>query len=574
MPKYTYDQFRQNAQNSGLLGEFSHADLQMAEKNPDFGMSILKYKQDYHNATTDEARALANQNAENLRSSWGSYTGGADGGSFAMDVMSPGHFQFSDAPTYSGGDYGDDIAKLWSQQQNFGDFEYGPAPTYNNRYDATIQDLISGILSRPDFSYDPETDPLYSQYKKQYSREGDRAVEDALGAAAAASGGIPSSYASTAAGQAGNYYAAQLTDKIPDLYQLAYQKYLNDYEMKRSDLSMVQGAEQIDYSKYLNDLAQYNTDRAFDYGAWQDRYNQVSNNLSTALSLEDMAYNQYLNKLNQYNTDRSFAYGQFLDELSDQANERNQQIQNAVLAGEYGDFSQLNNLGINTDRNPMDWERQQLLAGQEAERTQQVQALAQAQVDAILSAGGTPSAELLADSGYSQEYADALRNYYLQNPSSKSSRSSSGGGGSSGGGSGGSGSSQNYDALFKAAMDSGHPKSYLANNYKSFGFTSSSGLYDDYESWYDEIQDQQEQEKLSQQANTVLNKIPGANLLTAGNRTITDISQLGNRAMGIANSISRSNSTPAYAADMIQKALDNKEISEYEADFLLRSIGF
>lgn len=451
MPKYTYDQFRQNAQNSGLLGEFSHADLQRAEKNPDFGMSILKYKQDYHNATTDEARALANQNAENLRSSWGSYTGGADGGSFAMDVMSPGHFQFSDAPTYSGGDYGDDIAKLWSQQQNFGDFEYGPAPTYNNRYDATIQDLISGILSRPDFSYDPETDPLYSQYKKQYNREGDRAVEDALGAAAAASGGIPSSYASTAAGQAGNYYAAQLTDKIPDLYQLAYQKYLNDYEMKRSDLSMVQGAEQIDYSKYLNDLAQYNTDRAFDYGTWQDRYNQVNNNLKTALSLEDMAYNQYLNKLNQYNTDRSFAYGQFLDELSDQANERT-----------------------------MDWERQQLLASQEAERTQQVQALAQAQVDAILSAGGTPSAELLADSGYSQEYADALRNYYLQNPSSKSSRSSSSGGGSSGGG---SGSAQDYDALFKDAMDSRHPKSYLANNYKSYGFTSSSGLYDDYLSW-------------------------------------------------------------------------------------------
>ena len=483
MPKYTYDQFRQNAQNSGLLGEFSQADLQMAEKNPDFGMSILKYKQDYHNATTDEARALANQNAENLRSSWGSHTGGADGGSFAMDVMSPGHFQFSDAPTYSGGDYKDDIAKLWSQQQNFGDFEYGPAPTYNNRYDATIQDLISGILSRPDFSYDPETDPLYSQYKKQYNREGDRAVEDALGAAAAASGGIPSSYASTAAGQAGNYYAAQLTDKIPDLYQLAYQKYLNDYEMKRSDLSMVQGAEQIDYSKYLNDLAQYNTDRAFDYGAWQDRYNQVNNNLKTALSLEDMAYNQYLNKLNQYNTDRSFAYGQFLDELSDQANERANALQEDLLQAEMGDFSGLANRGWDTSKNPMDWERQQLLASQEAERTQQVQALAQAQVDAILSAGGTPSAELLADSGYSQEYADALRNYYLQNPSSKSSRSSSGGGGSSGGGSGGSGSSQNYDALFKAAMDSRHPKSYLANNYKSYGFTSSSGLYDDYLSW-------------------------------------------------------------------------------------------
>ena len=36
MARYTYDQFRQNAQNSGLLGEFSQADLQMAQRNPDF----------------------------------------------------------------------------------------------------------------------------------------------------------------------------------------------------------------------------------------------------------------------------------------------------------------------------------------------------------------------------------------------------------------------------------------------------------------------------------------------------------------------------------------------------------
>ena len=69
MARYTYDQFQKSAQDSGLLGEFSQADLQMARQNPDFGMSILKYKQDYHNAATDEERALANRNAENLRSS-------------------------------------------------------------------------------------------------------------------------------------------------------------------------------------------------------------------------------------------------------------------------------------------------------------------------------------------------------------------------------------------------------------------------------------------------------------------------------------------------------------------------
>ena len=424
MARYTYDQFRKSAQDSGLLGEFSQADLQMARQNPDFGMSILKYKQDYHNAATDEERALANRNAENLRSSWGSYTGGADGGSFTMDLMSPGHFQYGQAaPTYENpyaGDvsslwqqqqnYGDfsyqdaptyqdryagDIAGLWQQQQNYGDFSYQDAPTYQNRYDETIQDLIAGILQRPDFSYSPETDPLYQQYRKQYNREGQRAAE------------------------AGNYYAAQLADKIPELYQLAYNQYLNDYDMQLSDLGVVQGAEQSDYDKFLNTLSQYNADRNLAYDQWQTGYDRLSNNLQTALGLQDTGYNQYLAALDQYNTDRNFAYGQFLDELASQEAERNQALENAVLAGEYGDYAYLNGLGVNTDNNPVDWERQQRLEQQNDEREQQrqereaqAQALAQAQVDAILSAGGTPSAQLLEQSGYAQEYVDALRRYY------------------------------------------------------------------------------------------------------------------------------------------------------------------
>lgn len=40
-----------------------------------------------------------------------------------------------------------------------------------------------------------------------------------------------------------------------------------------------------------------------------------------------------------------------------------------------------------------------------------------------------------------------------------------------------------YDGLFTAAMESGHPTSYIANNYKRFGFSSQTGLSDEYEEW-------------------------------------------------------------------------------------------
>lgn len=416
MPTFTYDQFQKAAQDSGLMGEFSPADLSLAQRNPDAGMSLLKYKQDYHAATTDEARALANLGAEGIRSSYGNYTGGDNGGSFYLDPLSPSSFDGGKAPTYQN-QYAGDIADLWEQQKNYGSYDYGEAaPVYNNRYDDTIQDLIQGILNREDFSYDPATDPLYQNYRKQYTREGQRATADTLGAAAAASGGIPSSYATTAAAQAGNYYAAQMTDKIPELYQLAYNQYLNDYNMQLSDLGVVQGAEQSDYDKYLNELNQFNTDRAFDYNAWLDEYNMTKDQLQTAQGLEQLDYTKYLNELQQFNTDREFNYGQLLDEIDSQTRERQEDIDNALRAAEFGDYSFLQDMGIDTSNNPADFERQYTLALLAAEY---------GDFSGLEALGITPSAQNLAS--------------FNRTASGSTSRSSSGGGSS--GGSSGSGSS-------------------------------------------------------------------------------------------------------------------------------------
>lgn len=417
MPTFTYDQFQKAAQDSGLMGEFSPADLSLAQRNPDAGMSLLKYKQDYHAATTDEARALANLGAEGIRSSYGNYTGGDNGGSFYLDPLSPSSFDGGKAPTYQN-QYAGDIADLWEQQKNYGSYDYGKdAPVYNNRYDDTIQDLIQGILNREDFSYDPATDPLYQNYRKQYTREGQRATADTLGAVAAASGGIPSSYATTAAAQAGNYYAAQMTDKIPELYQLAYNQYLNDYNMQLSDLGVVQGAEQSDYDKYLNELNQFNTDRAFDYNAWLDGYNMTKDQLQTAQGLEQLDYTKYLNELQQFNTDREFGYGQHMDEIDSQTLERQEAVENALRAAEFGDYSFLQDMGIDTSNNPADFERQYTLALLAAEY---------GDFSGLEALGITPSAQNLAS--------------FNRTASGSTSRSSSGGG-SSGGSSGGSRSS-------------------------------------------------------------------------------------------------------------------------------------
>lgn len=302
MAIYTYDQFQKAAQQAGLLGQFSQADLSLAQQNPDAGMSLLKYKQDYANATTDEQRAQANKGAEGIRSSYGGYTGGGDGGSFKLDPLGPSSFQQSTAPSFN-----------WDT----------PAPDYSSRYDETIQDMIKDMLERPEFSYDPDSDVVWQSYQKAYGREGDRATRNALGAAAAASGGMPSSYATTAAAQAGNYYAAQAADKIPELYEAAYKRYLNEFNMDASKIGIVQGQEQTDYNRYLDELGQWNTDRNFEY-------------------------NKFAGDRAQWNADREFAYNQLLDEINSQTQQRQEALDFANMAAQYGDYNYLKDMGIDT----------------------------------------------------------------------------------------------------------------------------------------------------------------------------------------------------------------------------------
>lgn len=347
---YSYDDFLSAATSSGLLGEFSQADLETAKKYPEFGLSILSLKRDYHDAATDEQKLLANEAANQLRSSYGNYMGGSDGGSYYSQGKIPGQ-----------------IDAILDQINNYGSFTFDQeAPVYDNQYAEQQQALLDAILNREDFSWSKETDPQWSSYKKSYLREGDRATANALAQASAASGGRASTAAITAATQAGDYYATQLNDIIPTLYQQAYDRYLNEYSMMLQDLGAVNTQEQLDYAKYLDQLTQYNTDRNFAYDTYLGDFNVLQGKLSSLQGQDDVDYGRYLDQIN---------------------------------------------LGIQKDET-------------EYQRGQQEQALAQAQVDAILAAGGTPSAELIGASGYTSEYVQALEEAYRKAEAEKTSTSS------------------------------------------------------------------------------------------------------------------------------------------------------
>ena len=237
---YTEDDFNKALQESGLAGQFSDADLRLAQRNPDAGMSLLQYKQDYAGAKTPELRAYYNGLAEQIRNQYGGYTGGVDGSKF---------------------------------YKNASGFAAEPLPTYQEtNVDRNLSALSNQLANRPAFSYSKNQDPSYSAYAKQYRREGQRATADALGQAAAATGGIPSTYAVGAASQAGDYYASKLADKIPELYQQAYQRYLDEYTLQSNAVNTLSGLQQNQYNQYRDTVGDVKDQDQFNYAASLDQY--------------------------------------------------------------------------------------------------------------------------------------------------------------------------------------------------------------------------------------------------------------------------------------------------------------
>lgn len=176
----------------------------------------------------------------------------------------------------------------------------GGKPGYSSRYSSQIDALLDSVLNREGFSYDVESDPLYQQYRKQYIREGDRAMRDTMGNAAALTGGYGSSYGTTAGSQAYDYYLSQLNDRVPELEQLAYQKYQDEGTALLNRLSALQAMEDQDYSRYRDQMNDYYNDRTFDYQKEQDALSQKNWQAQFDYQKEQDALSQK-NWLMQYN---------------------------------------------------------------------------------------------------------------------------------------------------------------------------------------------------------------------------------------------------------------------------------
>lgn len=156
---------------------------------------------------------------------------------------------------------------------------------FESKYEDQISSILDNIMNRPKFSYTSEdmvNDDLYKMYRDQYMRQGNLAMRDTMGNAAALTGGYGNTYASAAGQQAYDNYVAQLNDKALDFYDRAYQRYADEGQNLYNQMNVVTGLDNTDYQRYrdgvndyYNDLnyynGRYNQEYGYDYGEYQDR---------------------------------------------------------------------------------------------------------------------------------------------------------------------------------------------------------------------------------------------------------------------------------------------------------------
>lgn len=201
-------------------------------------------------------------------------------------------------PQYTPSQAVNDAADILAQWEN------NKPGAYQSNYSAQIQQVLDQVLNRDKFTYDFASDPMYQQISDRYQQQGKLAMMDAMGSAAALTGGYGSSYGQQVGQQTYQGYLQGATDMIPQLRDAAYQMYRDEGDQMLTELGLLQGMEDTAYGRYRDTVSDYYNDLNYYYSKYND--------------LSDREYSRYLNDLDAWQADRAYYYGKHQDEQAQQ----------------------------------------------------------------------------------------------------------------------------------------------------------------------------------------------------------------------------------------------------------------
>lgn len=202
---------------------------------------------------------------------------------------------------------------------------------FKSAYSEQIAALVQKAQDNTaNFKYDPMTDVSYQALAKEYARLGDRANENTLANQAALTGGRASTYAVSAAAQAQNQYNQALTDKIPELERLAYDRFNADRNYGLNLLGTMKSLDDSAFNRFTDqrnfnyqqgrdNVADQHWDKTFDYQKLRD-------SVADSHWDKNFDYQKQRDNVSDSHWERNFNYQQGRDSVSDSHWEREYQL--------------------------------------------------------------------------------------------------------------------------------------------------------------------------------------------------------------------------------------------------------
>lgn len=179
---------------------------------------------------------------------------------------------------------------------------------YQSQWQTQLNDIMNKIMNREKFSYDFNGDALYQQYKDKFIQQGKMASADVMGQAAAMTGGYGNSYAATVGNQAYQASLQNLNDIVPELYQMALDRYNQEGQDLINQYGILGDRENTDYGRYRDTVSDYNTERNYLSGRYDSERNYDYGKYS-----DDRNFNY-----GKYSDDKSYAYNEHRNAIADE----------------------------------------------------------------------------------------------------------------------------------------------------------------------------------------------------------------------------------------------------------------
>ena len=284
--------------------------------------------------------------------------------------------------------------------------------SFSGKYGPQLEGILKQIQNPGDFKYDFNGDEMFKYYADLYTQKGKQASMDAMGQAAALTGGYGNSYAQQVGQQGYQQYLLSLYDRGLDLYDRAYQRDRDRIGDMNNTYNILQDADARDYDKYRDTMADWqaerdyatgreDTERGFDYGTYADQLNYWTG----MAQQENAAYNTEANRneqMRQADLDESYRRDTLAENIR-QADMDNDYRYNALAQDQrqFDATSDLNWAKLEEDQRQYD-------ANLTEEQRQYNQSIAMDYASSILANGEIPSNELLIAAGLSREDAEKL----------------------------------------------------------------------------------------------------------------------------------------------------------------------